>query len=333
MTRSEWTKLGIAAALVLIFNSLFAHWYVATVMRDNIAVRTEAQFHDDRQGLKTLILGDSHSKWDVDARLLEAAFNEALPGQSYMQAYYLLRGHLERGWIDPKFLIIGVDLHSFTERPGSRWGFLHFYARHVDYLEEGWRRGELLYFAMRQLQGRYAPYVAQRANIVHYLESGRPIESEHLVPVPIERGSLIRSKGLDTVPKQQWQTAAKVAAEIHLGGREPFDSRPVEDFGRLLDLCSESGIRVLLVKFPLTAEYLVEAGRYVDVDEHDQRVQELIEGRPGVTLLDARSRFSDRIGLFTDSDHLNSRGAKLLASEINRSLAELAQEADSGFGD
>ncbi len=183
-----------------------------------------------------------------------------------------------------------------------------------------------LYFAMRQLQGRFAPYVAPRANIVHYLESGRPLESEHLVPIPIERGSLIRSNGLGGIPKQKRLSAAQSAAAIHLRERDAFDPQRVDDFLRLLDLCRTRGIRVLLVKFPLTADYLDEAAKYVDIDAHDRRVAELVADRPGLALLDARSMLGNRIELFTDSDHLNSRGSKLLAAEINRSLGRLAAE-------
>ena len=112
ITRPMLAKIGRRMVLALLANWMLASWYTGTVMSENIAVRTEAQFLEHRHGLKTLVLGDSHSKWGVDARLLDAAFNEALPGQSYMQAYYLLRSQVERGLIDPKFLIIGVDLHS-----------------------------------------------------------------------------------------------------------------------------------------------------------------------------------------------------------------------------
>lgn len=198
-------------------------------------------------------------------------------------------------------------------------------------MEEGWRRGEPLYFAMRQFQGRFAPYVAQRANILHYLESGRPLEAEHLVGIRLERGSLIRNSGLGAVPKEERLSAAKVAAEIQLRERDPFDTRSVNDFLRLLDLCRKHGIRVLLVKFPLTADYIKEAVKYVDIDRHDRRVADLLAGRAGVALLDARSKFPDRLELFTDSNHVNSRGSKLLAREIHRSLRKLA--AGTGWPD
>ena len=111
---------------------------------------------------------------------------------------------------------------------------------------------------------------------------------------------------------------------MHLGRREPFDPRNVDDFDRLLDLCDEKGIRVLLVKFPLTREYLDAAEPFVDIDGHDRRVADLVDDRAGVAVLDVRSRFPDRTELFTDPDHLNSRGAKLLAADINAALGRLA---------
>ncbi len=142
--------------------------------------------------------------------------------------------------------------------------------------------------------------------------------------VPIRRGSLLRKAGFDALSNEQRTGAARLRAAMHLRRRESFDPRNVDDFGRLLDLCHEKGIRVLLVKFPLTREYLDAADPFVDIDGHDRRLAELVDDRAGLAVLDVRSRFSDRAELFTDPDHLNSRGARLLAASINAALGRLA---------
>ncbi len=324
--RSELIKLGVGIALVLLINAGIRHVYLSTVLHDNIAVRTEVQFNQYRAGLKTIILGDSHSKWGVDARRLDSAFNVSLPGRVYMQDFYLLRSFLDRRLIDPQFVILGLDLYSFTERPLGQWGFLQFYTRYINYVEEGWRRGETLYYTMRQLQGRFAPYVGQRAEILHFLAFGRPLTLAHLTRVPLERGSLVQPNWHERVPAAERQRLARLGARMQLNHRDPFHPRHVEDFLRLLDLCHERKIRVLLIKFPMSAEYLAAAATYTDINEHNRRVADLLKGRTGVAVLHTRTKFADRPDLFTDATHLDSAGAKVLAAEINRALDSLAKQ-------
>jgi hypothetical protein len=326
MMRRELTKLGVGIALVLLINAGITHFYLSTFMRENIAARTEAQFNEYRAGLKTLILGDSHSKWGVDARLLDSAFNVSLPGRVYMQDFYLLRSFLDRGLIDPQFVILGLDLYSFTERPLGQWGFLRFYTRYINYVEEGWRRGELLYYTMRQVQGRFAPYAGQRAETLHFLAFGRPLTLAHLTQVPMERGALILPSWHERVPVAERQRLARIGALVQLNRRDPFHPRHVEDFLRLLDLCHERKIRVLLIKFPMSAEYLAAAEAYTDIQKHNRRTDELLKGRTGVAVLHTRTKFADRPDLFTDATHLDSTGAKVLAAEINRALDSLAKQ-------
>jgi hypothetical protein len=322
-------KFGIWIALFLIINAYLSHWYVSTVMERNIAIRSEVQFLESRQGLETLILGDSHSKWGADAGNLDAAFNLALAGQNYMQDYYLLRSLIERELIDPAFLVVGADLHQFIEREDAPWAFLHYYTRQFNYIEEGWRRGELLYYTMRQVQGRFAPYMGQRANILHFLETGAPFEGEHLVRVKMNRGTLVAMRGLEGKTSRERVDDATWKAAVHLEGYEPFHPQRVADFLRLLDYCEEQGILVLLVRFPLTAEYLEAAASHVDIEKHDRRVMELIANRPGVAVLDVRSRFADNARLFIDPDHLTSLGSKRLAPAIDRALVRLAARSRS----
>ena len=152
--------------------SAYRNAKISVSIPHDIAARTANQFERYRDGLETLVLGDSHSKWGIHPDTLGNAFVAALPGQSYLESSHLLRSYVEGGLASPRVVVAGLDLHSFGTWVRNEWGFLHFYAPHVDYLEEGRRRGRLPFYALRQFQGLYAPYVSERRNILSYLQTG-----------------------------------------------------------------------------------------------------------------------------------------------------------------
>ena len=99
------------------------------------------QFEKQRDGIDTVILGDSHAKWGLDPSVLGDAFNLALPGESYAETYYVLEHLVKSSPGAPRFVILQADLHSFNGYNRNQFAFAHHYADFVDYIDIGWRRG------------------------------------------------------------------------------------------------------------------------------------------------------------------------------------------------
>ena len=88
-------------------------------------------------------------------------------------------------------------------------------------------------------------------------------------------------------------------------------------WGRILSLCEERGIRVLLVRLPLGDTYL-EA--MPDLAESDAMIERTADAFQDAELFDARRAFARRPQLFADVDHLNREGAARLSRSVARRL-------------
>jgi len=188
----------------------------------------------------------------------------------------------------------------------------------------GWRRGSPFLYAVNWLQGRFAPYVSERRNILSYLETGRPAEMRWLHSVDLERGALVGSGSIRSKTPEQRLSFAKERTQAHFGAEEPISPYPEHYFREILELCSAHPVEAIVVQLPMTDEYLEAAAEFIDARTFDQRVRALIAPYPNVHLAETREVFSGQPHLFVDSDHLNERGAvrfsRKLRNEYIRAL-------------
>jgi hypothetical protein len=328
----EIAKVALLLLSLLALNAPLADWYRERVMRLGIGERTARQFKEERHGIDTLVLGDSHAKRGVYPRILKRAFNLAIPGQTYAETYYVLKSHIELGEIDLRHVILQADLHSFSSWGLDRFPLAHLYAPYVDYFEMGWRRGKPLVYAVRELQGRYVPYLGERKNLLSYLQHGTPADLSWLIEKRLEGGALVHSRSIRSQSPKRRTEAAETRCNNHFANQENFSPFLEQYFRQILELCADNGIEVILVEYPVTTEYLKAAARYIDSDEFDRRLAALIAPYENVQLFAAREIFERRLDTFVDGDHLNQKGAITLSRMIRAQILDELR-AQSGAAD
>jgi len=317
---NEIGKITLLLCTLLALNASLADWYRETVMRNGISEKTTRQFEelpsDDRERIDTLILGDSHPKRGLYPSVLGDAFNVSIPGENYTETYYVLKSHILDESLDLRIAILPVDLHSLSSWNLDGFAHVHHYAPFVDYLEVGWHRSQLLTYAVRGLQGRYAPYLSGRRNILSYFDIGIPHDLHWLHGTPLVGGALIDERTLRKQSKSERIDQAFKRTWFHFSESDMM--APVSEmyFLRILELCAENQINVLLIQYPVTPEYLEAAAEYVDIEAFDQKIRALAQPYDNVRLVASRSLFGNRLDLFLDTDHLNKNGATRFSKMI-----------------
>ncbi|MBW2266950.1 MAG: hypothetical protein JRH16_00140 [Deltaproteobacteria bacterium] len=306
----------ITCVVVAAVHVALVHWYRHGVMGYGIAERTLQQFESLREQVDIVALGDSHVKWGIEAEAIPGAFNFALPGESYVQSYYRLRSLLDDEGQVLRAVVLPADPHSLARHSDHQ--FRHYYAAFVDPFELGRVDGEMLHRVIESLRGRLAPYAGQRANLLAYLETGRPPEVRWLDEVPMHAGSLASDRLVTAFSPAGRRAKAQERMGYHFGQAPGLDPTLGYYLGKLLSLCAERGIRVLLVRFPLGDAYL-EA--LPDPAASDAMIARMVDASENAELLDARRVFANRPQLFADVDHLNREGAALLSRRVARRLA------------
>lgn len=304
----------------LLVHGALTAFYVDRVYQDGVAERTQEQLDAVRGTVRTLILGDSHAKWGVAAAGLEDAFNLALEGQTAAESYYLLESELEAASEPLRAVVLSADAQTFSDWQKGVFAQRHWYAPRVDYLEIGRRRGEPLRYAVNGWLGRYAPYVGQREGILRYLETGSAPQLTMHRQLAMERGSFLYPGSWTDVPEPTREELARQRADLHFPS-PGFDDVSGSYFRETLALASAAGLRVVVVRYPLSREYLEASRPFVETARVDARLAEILAEHREVLLLDARRDYADRPQLFIDPDHLNGRGARRFTRRVRRLLA------------
>jgi hypothetical protein len=205
-------------------------------------------------------------------------------------------------------VLLPYDAASFSSFKTDAWGPEAVWGRYADFLELGALRGDRLGYAGRWAKAGAAPYVGELDVALQWLTRSRHFRDPTARDAP-------------------W-TVADVeggveAARRHLLGSDPWDEAMVDALRRLVADLRERGIRVILVRFPVTAAYAKESRRLgADPARRDALLAELQAGG-GVDHLDHEALFFGRPDLFGDGDHLAPRGKRLFTDVLARDLARL----------
>jgi hypothetical protein len=317
----RWRRqLAVAAALLVLGGAIhlaLVDFYLEDVVAEGIAARTQAQYDQVRERVKTLILGNSHAKWGIAASELDDAFNLALGGQTAPETYYVLRSELEDPAVDPRTVILSVDALTFSDWRGRALPFRYWYAHRVDYLAIGWQRGEPLRFAVNAFLGLHAPYVGRRDDILFYFATGRPVLLTIHIDREMELGSFLGPAGWAKLSESEREAMARDRILRHFP-HPVFDEVAGAYFRKTLELARDEGVSLIVVRFPETTEYFQASRDFVQRARVEERLATMLADHPEVTVVDARLDYAAKPKLFMDPDHLSGRGARRFTRRLRR---------------
>lgn len=281
--------------------------YVRLVGMDHEVIERDGWYLHRDPSVHIVVAGDSHPRLDVYPDLLPGSVSIASRGEDYLKNRYRLPWLLDQDSEGIDTVILGYDAVAFSGtrvesfKPEWVWG------RYVPFLELGWRLGSIRPFAGKWAKAHLAPYAGEAETLSQWVGNRRsfrgPEDGKRLVPVQFQWGDEV--------------------AERHFPGGSAWHPALETALRELLADLKGRGIRVVLVSFPVTAEYAdaVEK-RGADKARRERLLQELLE--PGVVdHLDYGSLGWGNRKLFGDADHLSPMGAKLFTVKLRKDLAAM----------
>lgn len=313
--RVRWTLRG--ALFVLIFGLLnwgLARLYVQREMAISRAGIIERQFDQCRGQVTTLAIGDSHMATGFDPRVWSGAFNFALHGETYVYNYFKLKRILDR---NPgiRTVLLPLDLHSFSDWRADRELRDFYWVRYVNYLELGWRSRKPFESLGKYVRGRFFPYLGEMGAV---RATPREERVKHpAAPAEIVQGFVVKTGTYD----ENREKLAVRRVRLHFFGHRVYDRLAVHYFRRILELCADHGLTLVLIKFPVSEPYYrLAAGRTAPAQIY-RRVAEMIRPYRNIRVFDYQMAFFGRDReLFDDPDHLNEAGARILTLDIKSRL-------------
>ncbi|MBX2798261.1 MAG: hypothetical protein KTR31_11345 [Myxococcales bacterium] len=281
--------------------------YARTVGRAHDARRMDARWLFGPRPVAVLVAGDSHARFGVEAPLLGSAINVAVPGEHYLKTLYRLPWLLRKGRRRVTTVLLPFDAASFSGFKTDSFEPEFVWGRYVDYLEVGRRKGDLLSYLGRWSKARLAPYAGELITSVQYVTATKHFRRGQTGP---GSGLVVFENGVQ-------------AARRHFARGDPFDRDMVWAFRRILTGCRRAGLRVVLVRYPVTRGYARESRRLGgDPSLRDELVGEFAQ-EGTVDHLDFEGLYFDQPDLFGDGDHLNVFGKRAFTTELRSALVEL----------
>jgi hypothetical protein len=90
---------------------------------------------------------------------------------------------------------------------------------------------------------------------------------------------------------------------------------------KILDLCKQYNIHLILLRMPMTDEYLKYARKLIDLDKLDREITDLTRNHcDDFKVFDYRNEFHGKPEYFFNADHINPAGVIIISRKIKEEL-------------
>lgn len=310
----NFSRVAAVVLGFLILNAAINELYTRAVLSKLLIFKREEQFQDAKDDVSILFLGDSHSESGLWPRYIPNSFNLSNSAENYIQTYYKIAYFLEKEQLGIDLVTLPLDVHEFSSHRVDNFTSPYYWKKYVNYYELGKNKGELFRFLQQRLVGEFRIFNGLDFTVELLVEGAGLGE--------IEQGFLMRKLDLSQYPNVPGWAASR--ARYHLEDANYMDPLLFEYFLRMLELLQAHDIYVVLIRFPVTEEYLESVSQYISIEDFYEEVIEILaENGFDYLILDYHDLYYGQYHLFNDPDHLNVSGAELFSLIVRDDLRGL----------
>jgi hypothetical protein len=326
MKTYKWFIIIVAVISVLGFtlNGVCLELFIRNVLipKDNwYAVYTKMLPQKDLSAMRIIALGDSRASRSLDINK-KSFFNFSFDSENSFKMYMKLNYFLNHG-LKPQVILLQADYHVFTRYRAKDVTYEHYQVFLTDDIVREFdskktsikikgsvnQNYSMLERYLFQFREEYAPFVCDR--FWKYVGKGFTIDTARDIT---EHGAILSNEHFDTQrPELRMDISVKRARAKLPAPLEMPTAYLVDYYEKTLRLCKECGAQVVLVRYPVSAEYrsALDENRIAMVNKVYDRIQSTYK----VPLWDYTSAF-DNPSLFADPDHVNKKGAGILSAMV-----------------
>lgn len=304
--------LTVMAAVNFILDRAFKAFSVHNIINETM----DRQFEEYQGTMKYLTLGNSHNC--INTHILDSSFNYGSPSENFIQSYYKLKHILEETGQKPRNLILQADVSSFGPVIANRFEYNSYWIHYIDYFELARIKGNRDVM-VKWMEGKFMSYAGNYKDIqlsIFYRIKVKTLE--------IYNGYRPHRDYRNFANDPDRQRTAWNKAKLILSPDTYLDPSIAVYFEKIIQLCQEYRINVMLIRIPMSREFYEEESRIVPIDKLYAEVEK-IAGRYPVydRTLDYHDLFFDHPEYYFDPDHLNIKGADLFTGQLVKDLEQM----------
>lgn len=313
MTQKFAIRLLVFSVLLIAVNYSLDWAFKAFSIHSLLNNTMDKQFAEYEGRLTYLTLGNSHNC--INTHILDNSFNYGSPSESLIQSYYKLKYILEKSGRKPEYLILQADISSFGPKSASRFEYNFYWKKYIDYIELAKIKGEWD-ITGKWLEGKFFSYAGNYKDIqlsILYRIKMKDME--------MYRGFRPHRDFRNFADEADRQKAAWRKANLILSKESYFDPAVKIYFDKIIRLCQDHGVKVILVRIPMSKEFYTEETKIVDAGRLYREVDSIASQYPVyLGTYDYHALYFDRPEYFFDPDHLNVKGSDLFTTRLSEDL-------------
>lgn len=296
--------LIIIVLLVLTINYI----YVNQILNQKTILRSELQYDEKKGNIEILFMGDSHPANAVNTSYFENGFNFAGLSESYDQTYYKFRKAVKDN-PNLKIVVLPLELYSFSDYRANKYVYVWYWLKYLGYED----------LSKITKKSKLNLYMASKIPVL-----GNGIELYRLFGEK-DTTSIINGWHMNTGNWSSVDNKNQVASErikIQFKDKYSVDALLFYYFLKIITLAEENNIKVVIVKYPLSPEYIEEIEKTpFNIESYYRTVNNFVSKNENVMTLDYHDFYTDE-KLFANQDHLNVYGANVFSKELKNELVE-----------
>ncbi len=280
-------------------------------MKNSLLNRKEAALTNQLPVIKILVIGDSHLAAGFNTKHFgHQSFNYAGSGENYLQNFYKLNSVLEQPNAI-KTVILPFELHSASSFRNNRITDHSYYGKQIPLLKEAISQQNIS-LVNDFIKSKAFSYLDQLGNWRKWQKGFKPRE--------IKDGIEVRSKNFANSTNQQ--QIANRFAKLQFKDATVPDQFALSHLNRMIQLCKQKNKQPILVRMPVSKNYLEEVAKYQNLDTIENGATTYrIKHFPDIPFFDLRDSITN-LHHFSDGNHLNFDGS----IKLSKSLAKAMQE-------
>jgi hypothetical protein len=309
-------KLVVFVLLIIGLNAVLNFAYNHWMYYFRLSRIQDEQFAACPDTLKYLMLGNSHNR--IDPSILGNGFSYIMPKEVYSQTYYKLKFILEKTKKRPENLLLSIDPVNFSPRAESELSFDGYWRKYLDYFEMARESNDAGYL-MNWLMGNIFSYAGNYRYILMSFQFFR-------TDLTMIKNGYIPARNYRNFAKEPDREALGFGiATVYLSsyaGKSTLGE--TKYYLKILDLCRQYKIHLILLRMPMTDEYLKYARKLVDLDKVDKEIMDLTGKHcDDFRLFDFRNEFHGKPDFFFNADHVNPSSVKIISLKIKTELEKV----------
>lgn len=312
-------KLSGFFILVIVVNLLLNAAYNRWMYYFRISRLQDEQFEHHPDTLKYLMLGNSHNR--INPEILGNGFCYITPKEIYTQTYYKLKYILEKTKKRPENILLSIDPVNFSPRAESELSFDGYWRKYLNYFELAREYHDPGYL-VNWLNGNFFSYAGNYRYVLMSMQFFRADLHE------IKNG-YIPARNYRNFAREKDREA--LGFEIATAYLSSFGKKSIlgetKYYCRILALCRQYRIHLILLRMPESDDYLNYAKKLVDLDQLDREILDVTRKHSSdFKVFDYRNFFRGKPEYFFNADHINPAGVMIISTKLKEALQKGTNE-------